>query len=213
MRFGWLMAAIAALWAMPASAVTIVLSAPDPTKGVHQKVTLTGLTASDQISAAASTGQVTVYWWEKFDGYPWMTGGNEAGYASCSSAAQNCPSNVIYGGLSAPAKAQALVNIRIAGNDIFVDWGQVATNLCGTIPEADRVMDYRSCGFRWNTPGLGLTIDVRGPSEKTFGYSVQTLGTFAVPEPATWASIILGFGVVGIAMRRRPSLRLSLEGL
>jgi hypothetical protein len=31
----------------------------------------------------------------------------------------------------------------------------------------------------------------------------------AVPEPATWALMILGFGVVGYAMRRRPAVRFA----
>lgn len=31
----------------------------------------------------------------------------------------------------------------------------------------------------------------------------------AVPEPASWALMILGFGVVGYAMRRRPSVRFA----
>jgi hypothetical protein len=31
----------------------------------------------------------------------------------------------------------------------------------------------------------------------------------AVPEPATWAMMILGFGVIGGAMRRRPSVKLA----
>jgi hypothetical protein len=31
----------------------------------------------------------------------------------------------------------------------------------------------------------------------------------AVPEPGTWALMILGFGIVGYAMRRRPSVRFA----
>lgn len=45
------------------------------------------------------------------------------------------------------------------------------------------------------------------------------LGTFsgtisfaaAVPEPATWAFMILGFGAIGAAMRRRPKASVSLR--
>lgn len=33
--------------------------------------------------------------------------------------------------------------------------------------------------------------------------------TGAVPEPATWAMMILGFGLVGFAMRRRPSAKVQ----
>lgn len=38
---------------------------------------------------------------------------------------------------------------------------------------------------------------------------VQFRSTPAVPEPGTWALMILGFGVVGYAMRRRPSVRFA----
>lgn len=33
--------------------------------------------------------------------------------------------------------------------------------------------------------------------------------TSAVPEPGSWALMILGFGIVGYAMRRRPSVRFA----
>jgi hypothetical protein len=33
--------------------------------------------------------------------------------------------------------------------------------------------------------------------------------TYAVPEPSTWAMMILGFGVIGFAMRRRSNYRVS----
>lgn len=45
------------------------------------------------------------------------------------------------------------------------------------------------------TPGSGVTITrVDGPDG-------------AVPEPATWALMLLGFGVIGHAMRHRPTPR------
>jgi hypothetical protein len=46
------------------------------------------------------------------------------------------------------------------------------------------------------------TVDVRGgpPSRLTLNFN----GTInAVPEPGTWAMMILGFGLVGVGMRRR----------
>lgn len=36
-----------------------------------------------------------------------------------------------------------------------------------------------------------------------FKFSNLTVGSSAVPEPATWAMMILGFGMIGSAMRRR----------
>ncbi len=53
-------------------------------------------------------------------------------------------------------------------------------------------------GIRWQTldvPSLGI----RGGS----GIGVETPPTDIVPEPATWAMLIVGFGLVGSAMRRR----------
>ena len=38
-------------------------------------------------------------------------------------------------------------------------------------------------------------------SERTLGFTVNVAG--AVPEPASWALMILGFGMVGVASRRR----------
>ncbi len=36
------------------------------------------------------------------------------------------------------------------------------------------------------------------------------LSVAAVPEPATWAMMILGFGVIGVAVRRRTQVRTSV---
>jgi hypothetical protein len=45
-----------------------------------------------------------------------------------------------------------------------------------------------------------------------FDYAFRTYAddaTGAVPEPATWAMMIMGFGLVGGAMRRRQNVRVS----
>jgi hypothetical protein len=50
------------------------------------------------------------------------------------------------------------------------------------------------------------TVDVRGgpPSRLSLNFS-------AVPEPATWAMMLLGFGGIGIALRRRPKPSTMLQ--
>lgn len=60
---------------------------------------------------------------------------------------------------------------------------------------------------RWTTPETGLlagqyTLTIMGNT----GRDTQIGGHIdiqAVPEPATWAMMLLGFGAVGFAMRRR----------
>lgn len=62
-------------------------------------------------------------------------------------------------------------------------------------------------GFNPNIDGLyRVTLGVTGFSGGTQSLSVDAkygLGVAAVPEPATWAMMIGGFGLVGGAMRRR----------
>ena len=50
-----------------------------------------------------------------------------------------------------------------------------------------------------------LTFQATGTSNSLGGY-VDSIGLNAVPEPATWAMMITGFGFVGAALRRRRKL-------
>ena len=54
----------------------------------------------------------------------------------------------------------------------------------------------------FNLPGVGLS-EVRGPLQnRSFAFNAQGQLAAAVPEPATWLSMLLGFAVIGTAMRR-----------
>lgn len=46
------------------------------------------------------------------------------------------------------------------------------------------------------------TLDIKGSAQKLGSYT-GTISFASVPEPATWAMMILGLGAVGYSMRRR----------
>ncbi len=65
--------------------------------------------------------------------------------------------------------------------------------------------------------GNDLFLDGRFPNafagpNAAIGFSLNGIDpTGAVPEPATWAMFILGFGVIGAAIRRRSSTRMRVR--
>jgi hypothetical protein len=52
--------------------------------------------------------------------------------------------------------------------------------------------------FHFDTPTTGITTNIPG-----FSALVFTPGGPAVPEPGTWAMMLMGFGAAGYAIRRR----------
>lgn len=66
-------------------------------------------------------------------------------------------------------------------------------------PENELTMNYGGPGG-WN--------DVKGYLQGSLGYFVEysaAAPTGAIPEPASWALMLAGFGVVGGVLRRRPT--------
>ena len=53
------------------------------------------------------------------------------------------------------------------------------------------------------------TIEVVGSLLGPTGSYSGTLNVAAVPEPATWAMMLIGFGAIGFSMRRRPRATLA----
>lgn len=94
-------------------------------------------------------------------------------------------------------------------------------------------VEFRLANSLFTGPIAGLNYDsgltfggslVRLNLSQTLGYSVaggqgnfgsQRLGTFkvaaAVPEPSTWALMLLGFGAIGVSMRRRRKVAGKLQ--
>lgn len=66
----------------------------------------------------------------------------------------------------------------------------------------NRAWQYYSNSFTANSASTTLTFvnTVGGQNE---GVLLDAVSVMAVPEPSTWAMLILGFGVLGAGMRRR----------
>lgn len=56
--------------------------------------------------------------------------------------------------------------------------------------------------INYNGVNIGYTSD--------FNRIVTSLGTGAIPEPATWGMLLLGFGAIGAAMRHRRREKVSV---
>lgn len=59
-------------------------------------------------------------------------------------------------------------------------------------------------GFRW--VDTDVTLNDHGLAVDNFRLTATLAQTAAVPEPSTWALLILGFGAVGSALRRRGGM-------
>ncbi|MGR6331175.1 PEPxxWA-CTERM sorting domain-containing protein [Sphingomonas sp. XXL09] len=63
-------------------------------------------------------------------------------------------------------------------------------------------------GFTSDTP---INVSFSVPTNAELDVTGFTTATAAVPEPATWALMILGMGAVGFAMRRRSKVSTTLR--
>lgn len=77
----------------------------------------------------------------------------------------------------------------------------------------------KSGGSDWNQYLLDFSVGSDGDYLLSFGANGQanTLGGFmdnvsvsAIPEPGTWLMMVMGFGLVGVSMRRRKGLSVKL---
>jgi len=88
------------------------------------------------------------------------------------------------------------------------------TDSAATVATVDGIK-YMLDGFAWNNSHVNSvsafnnTPDARG-ARSDFGGSFSLI-TAAVPEPASWAMMLAGFGMVGFAARRRskPSFKVT----
>ncbi len=111
-------------------------------------------------------------------------------------------------------KLNGTLNSAISGPRSDVNFGTNGTRLFGPgLPASGLIWspgvgsgnpEFRSITNKLLTAGT-YTLSVRGTSQPNGSYS-GALSLGAVPEPATWAFMILGFGLVGGALRRRKAV-------
>jgi hypothetical protein len=108
--------------------------------------------------------------------------------------------DIIYGGSRAPS-------VTLDGS--FVDFAACETEFC--YPGEGVIFDPDTIAFTEpvvrTSPAFGdiVPADFNSPEPEVFQARKWTLT--AVPEPSTWAMMILGFGMAGAAMRGRALRR------
>jgi hypothetical protein len=70
--------------------------------------------------------------------------------------------------------------------------------------------EFRSLSNQSFSAGL-QTLIVSGISGGNSSYAGTLAVTPSVPEPATWAMMLIGFGLVGFAMRKRSNVRTTVS--
>jgi hypothetical protein len=81
--------------------------------------------------------------------------------------------------------------------------GSIDVLATGLIFNNDINESYGLFGLNLGTGTYTLTIIGNRGTTGSFGGNVSFDAASAVPEPATWGMMLLGFGAVGFAMRRR----------
>ena len=125
-------------------------------------------------------------------------------------------------------------NQRVGGSDDFQAGFTFGSSTFLTSYFVGGAFGNSTFGINFNVSGLGVAASTSGNAVQTyvFGFTAGQAGTFsarlssinsndnvgaiadnlnlsstgAVPEPATWAMMILGFGAAGSMIRRRRAL-------
>ncbi|WP_081469535.1 PEPxxWA-CTERM sorting domain-containing protein [Sphingomonas sp. PAMC 26617] len=91
-----------------------------------------------------------------------------------------------------------------------IDLSAQFTQNCGGDPTGD-FCNFTNAGVAF--AGTAHSIDFGGTASQT-GYDDITFGSDvaggAVPEPATWAMMLAGFGMIGCTVRRRQQVRTTV---
>lgn len=97
-----------------------------------------------------------------------------------------------------------LVSIDGGAPNVFTHPGSTGSDAAGMNWTA------QSFSFLAGGPSTTITFTTNGTAQGVFGPALDNVAAIAVPEPAAWAMMLAGFGLVGGAMRRRQRSRTVL---
>lgn len=98
------------------------------------------------------------------------------------------------------------VPARSNGISVLLNGVQSFTSVGGN---GDDQTDWRRQTFAFNVSApTTLTFAALGTSDSRGGY-IDSVSLSAVPEPASWAMMIAGFGMMGFALRNRKTSKLA----
>ena len=87
-----------------------------------------------------------------------------------------------------------LTNVNFLNNGVFFNGTALSVVSKGAVELLQLVNQPVAAGLQ--------TLTIKGSAQKLGSYT-GTISFASVPEPATWAIMILGLGAVGYSMRRR----------
>lgn len=131
-----------------------------------------------------------------------VASGFDTGFSFFYSAANNPGVVNVFSGLNATGELLATLVLPVTGNGAGLP-GCQGTNFC----------PYTALGVTF--AGIARSVDFGGTNNQiafddiTLGSA--TAGGGAVPEPATWAMMMLGFGTVGATLRRRAKVKTTVS--
>ncbi len=160
-------------------------------------------------STAASAAYVYAGSWNVADGPRW-SGADAAGNAPPLSGVQTAA--FLFGGTAADYVTSTIDNTVGSINfSSWVDGYEDSSHLIGGTAVADTFVgisgpNYRSGSGNYSAyvfdHACGIYYCAGGGGEKSTNFAFRIVGG-AVPEPASWALMLTGFGLAGVAMRRR----------
>nr|WP_186728946.1 choice-of-anchor C family protein [Sphingomonas panacisoli] len=73
----------------------------------------------------------------------------------------------------------------------------------GTTPFPPNVVTWSPFNYVFTATGTSTTLTFTSTGQTAYGAALDNVNVTAVPEPATWALMVFGFGAIGGVLRRR----------